>query len=229
MNAARKDIGILIADHHRVFRARLRRVLKAQPDFCVLGEARDGEQALHMARRLKPEILLLDFGIPYMSGPEVLCGLRTLANWVQTVILSATLGRKQIVAALYWGARGILSKDAAAKTLLEGLRSVLAGKYWVCCESVPDRAQAILRFRPPPDEGERRQGFSLTRLDRKIIALVEVGYTAKEIAQELTFTRPAVEHLLNCIFEKLGVTNRLELVLFSIDHHLTEIPPAITS
>ena len=222
MNDPRKDIGILIADPHRVHGARLRRILKAEPGYRVLGEARDGKQALEMARRLKPLILLLDVGIPRLSGSEILDRLKTLATPVHTLILTAALDRKQMVAALYWGARGILSTHAADKTVLESIRSVAADKYWVCCESVADRAQAILRVKPTPDEGKSRRDLDLTRPEKEIIALVEDGYTDKEIAQELTFSRSAVANHLTGIFEKLGVANRLELVLFSIDHRLAQ-------
>ena len=84
-------------------------------------------------------------------------------------------------------------------------------------------------IKPNPDEVTSRQDFSLTRLETEIIALVEDGYTDKEIAKELTVSRPAVEKQLVGILEKLGVANRLELVLFSIAHHLIEIPPTSAS
>ena len=84
-------------------------------------------------------------------------------------------------------------------------------------------------IKPNPDEVTCPHDFSLTRLETEIIALVEDGYTDKEIAKELTLSRQAVENHLIGIFEKLGVVNRLELVLFSIDHHLSEIPPTIAS
>ena len=84
-------------------------------------------------------------------------------------------------------------------------------------------------IKPNPDEVTCPHDFSLTRLETEIIALVEDGYTDKEIAKELTLSRQAVENHLIGIFEKLGVANRLELVLFSIDHHLSQIPPAQAS
>jgi DNA-binding NarL/FixJ family response regulator len=229
MSNARKEIGILIADNHPVFRAALRRVLKAQRGFRVLGEAVDGEQALEMARRLKPQILLLDIRIPRLFSPEVLRGLKALATPVHTLILTSALERKRAVAALQLGACGILLKQTAGKMLPKGIRSVMAGQYWVCRESVPNLAQAIDEFKPGPNAVASRQDFSLSRRETEIITLVEGGYTDKDIATELALNQQAVENHLTDIFEKLGVTNRLELVLFSMDHHLTQSPPARTS
>ena len=221
MNDARSDIGILIADSHPDFRAGLRRVLESQPGISVLGEAVDGRQALAMARRLLPKILLLDIRIPRLPGLEVLRGLQTLPTPVHTLILTATLPKKQIVAAFQLGARGFLLKRAAAGMLLEGIRSVVAGQYWLSCQSVPDLAQATLEFKPAPGAAASRLDFSLTRAETEFIAFVEAGYTNKDIAKKLALNRPAVENRLGRIYEKLGVANRLELVLFSIDHHLT--------
>jgi len=81
---------------------------------------------------------------------------------------------------------------------------------------------------PNPDDLACRQGFSLTQLETEILALVEDGYTDRDIANKLTLSRPEVENHLAGIFEKLGVANRLELVLFSIDRHLTGTPPTRT-
>lgn len=222
MNSPRKEIGILIAEDHPIFRVGLRRVLEAQRGFCVVGEAVDGEQALELARQLKPKVLLLDIRMPRLSGLEVLRKLKSLGTPICTLVLTVGLEREQMVEALQQGARGILLKHAAAGMLMEGIRSVLAGQYWVCGESVPDLAQAIREFRPCPDTIEGRPKFCLTRRETEIIALVEAGYTNKDIAKKLVLGEQDVkDHLIN-IFDKLGVSNRLELVLFSIDHHLTE-------
>lgn len=100
MKKQRKEIGILIADDHPMFRDGLRKVLEAEPGFRVLGEAADGEQTLELARRLKPKVLLLDIRMPKLSGLEVLRELQTARIPVRTLVLTATLERDQIVEAL---------------------------------------------------------------------------------------------------------------------------------
>jgi DNA-binding NarL/FixJ family response regulator len=222
MNKQCEAIGILIADDHPIFREGLRRVLEAEPGFRVLGEAGDGEQTLELARQLKPKILLLDIRMPKLSGLDVLRELKTLALPVRTLVLSAALEKDQIVEALQLGARGIILKQAASDVLFEGIRSVLAGRYWVCHESVSDLVRALLEFKPRPDATASRQKFGLTRRETEVIALVVGGYSNRDIAKKFAISRHTVKHHLSSIFDKLGVSNRLELVLFSIDHHLTD-------
>ena len=221
MNNPREEIGILIADDHPIFRQGLRVVLDAQPGFRVLGEAADGEQTLALASQLKPKVLLLDIRMPHLSGIEVLRHLKTLAIPTHTLLLTASLDGDQIMEALHLGARGIILKDAAADVLVEGIRRVVAGHYWFCRESVPDLVRAILESKPGPRDSGGRPKFCLTRRETEIIALIEGGYTNKEIARKLAVSEHLVKHHLINVFDKLGVANRFELVLFSLDHHLT--------
>ena len=222
MNKQREKIDILIADDHPIFREGLRRVLEAEPGYRVLGEAADGEQTLKLARQLKAKILLLDIRMPKLSGLEVLRELKALAIPIRTVVLTAALEKDQIVEALQLGARGIILKHAATDVLFESIRCVLAGQYWVCHESVSDLVQALLEFKPPPDATAGSQKLGLTRREMEVIALIVGGYTNKDIAKKFAISEHTVKHHLTNIFDKLGVSNRLELVLFSIDHHLTD-------
>jgi DNA-binding NarL/FixJ family response regulator len=221
MNNQSEEIGILIADHHSKFREGLRKVLDAQSGLRVVGEAADGEQTLELARQLKPRILLLDISLPRSSGLEVLRQLRTLAIPAHTLVLATAPKRDQIVEALQLGARGILLKRAPARVLFEGIRSVAAGQYWFCHEGVPDLVQAILARKTCGETVASQPEFCLTQRETEVIALIEGGYTNKEIAKKFAISEPAVKHYLTNIFDKLGVSNRLELILFSIHHHLT--------
>jgi len=222
MNDQPEEIGILIADHHPKFREGLRKVLEAQPGLRVVGEAADGERTLKLARQLKPRILLLDIRLPRLSGLEILRQLKTLANPVHTLVLAAAPKRNQIVEALQLGARGMLLKRAPARVLLEGIRSVAAGQYWFRHESVPDFVQAVLERKHCPEAVASQPDFCLNRRETEVIALIEGGYTNKEMAKKLAISEPAVKHHLTNIFDKLRVSNRLELILFSIHHHLTD-------
>jgi DNA-binding NarL/FixJ family response regulator len=222
MNKQREEIGILIADDHPIFREGLRRVLEAQPGYRVLGEAADGEQTLKLARQLRAKILLLDIRMPKLSGLEVLRGLKALALPMRTLVLTAALEEDQIVEALQLGARGIILKQAATDVLFESIRCVSAGQYWVCHESVSDLSQALLEFKPCPGATPSRPKFGLTHCETEVIALIVAGYTNKDIAKKFAISEHTVKHHLTAIFDKLGVSNRLELVLFSIDHHLAD-------
>jgi DNA-binding NarL/FixJ family response regulator len=222
MNKPREEIGVLIADDHPVFREGLRALLEAQPGFRVLGEAGDGEQALRLARQLKPQILLLDIRMPNLSGLEVLRELKRIPNQTHTIILTAAVEKSQLLEALQMGARGVILKHSATDVLFEGIRCVMAGQYWVGHESASDLVQALLEFMPRPDAPTRSPEFGLTPREKEVIALIVGGYTNKDIAQKFGISQHTVKHHLTNIFDKLGVSNRLELVLFTINHHLTD-------
>jgi DNA-binding NarL/FixJ family response regulator len=220
MDKRREEIGVLIADDHPIFREGLRKLLEAEPGFRVLGEAGDGAQTLELARQLKPKILLLDIRMPKLSGLEVLRELKRSAIQLCTLVLTVGLEKDQMVEALRLGARGIVLKHSASSVLLEGIRCALAGQYWVCHESVSDLVQALLEFKLLPEASVGRQKFGLTRREMEVIALILGGYTNQDIAKKFAITEHTVKHHLTNIFDKLGVSNRLELALFSINHHL---------
>ena len=222
MNKQREKIGILIADDHPIFREGLRRVLEAKPGYRVLGEAADGEQTLKLARQLKAKILLLDIRMPKLSGLEVLRELKALAIPIRTLVLTAALEKEQVVEALQLGASGIILKQTATDVLFESIRCVLAGQYWVCHESVSDLVQALLEFKAHSGASPNRPKFGLTHRETEVIALIVGGYNNREIAKKFAISVDTVKHHLTSIFDKLGVSNRLELALFSIDHHLTD-------
>jgi DNA-binding NarL/FixJ family response regulator len=222
MSTRSEGIGILIADDHPIFRAGLRKLLEAKPGFRVLGEAADGEQTLKLARELSPEILLLDIRMPELSGLEVLSELKTFSCQPRTIVLTAAVEKDQIVRALQLGARGIVLKHSATDVLFESIRCVVAGQYWVCHKSISDLAQALLDFTPRPEAGGRRQEFGLSARETEVIALIVAGFNNKDIADKFGISEHTVKHHLTNILDKLGVSNRLELALFAIDHHLLD-------
>jgi len=223
MEKRNEEIGILIADDHTIFREGLRKLLEAKPGFRVLGEAGDGEEALELARQLEPEVLLLDVRMPKLSGLEVLNKLKAFSVPPRTIVLTVAVNEDQVVQALQLGARGIILKHSATAVLFEGIRSVRAGQYWVCHESVSDLAHALLNFAPRPEAvGRPREFFGLTPRETEVIALIVAGFTNRDIADKFVISEHTVKHHLTNIFDKLGVSNRLELALFSIDHHLLD-------
>ncbi len=132
-----QPIRIVIADDHPIFRDGLRRLLEAEPNLTVLGEASDG-RGNEMARQLKPDILLLDLAMPSILGWK-LCGTSSAGGGsspVRVILLTAAAEKSQIVEALQLGARGVVLKDSATQLLLKAIQTVMAGEYWVGRESV---------------------------------------------------------------------------------------------
>ena len=213
-----KPIRILIADDHPILRDGLRKLLEAERDFVVAGEARDGHEALHVTRQLEPDMLLLDFTMPGAPCLEVLRSLTATPLATRTLLLTAGIEPDDIVKALQLGARGVVMKDSASELLMKAIRVVMDGQYWIGRESV---AGLVETFRTQMFESvDRRLG--LTPRELEIVQTVTTGFTNREIAQRFSLSEETVKHHLTKIFSKLGVSNRLELALFAISQHLVE-------
>ncbi len=223
MEKATSKIRILIADDHAIFRDGLKKLLESEADFTVVGEAGDGAEAIKLAHKLKPDILLLDLAMPRMPGMTALRELTTAAVPVRTIVLSAAVGKEQIVEALQLGARGVVLKEAATQQLLKSMRTVMAGEYWVGRESVSDLVQYLRVASGIAPEAPRRN-FGLTRRELEIVGTIVAGFTNKDIAQKFSISEDTVKHHLTNIFDKVGVSTRLELALFAINHGLAEAP-----
>jgi len=213
-------IDILISDDHAMFREGLRRLLEAEPGMRIVGEASDGEEAVKLVRQLHPHILLLDLSMPKLAGIEVLRELSKLGTHTRIIVLTAEIEGEQIVEALQLGAHGIVLKQSALQLLLKSIRCVHAGQYWVGQEGVFDLIQALRQTVPSVSTPVVSRDFGLTPRERQVIALVGGGYTNKDLARELTISENTAKHHLTNIFDKLGVSNRLELVLFAVEHGL---------
>ncbi len=223
MEKGASKIRILIADDHAIFRDGLKKLLESEPDFTVVGEAGDGAEALKLAQKLKPDLLLLDLAMPRMPGMVALRELTTAAVPVRTIVLSAAVGKEQIVEALQLGARGVVLKESATQQLLKSMRTVMAGEYWVGRESVSDLVQ-YLRAASGLAAAPQKKNFGLTPRELEIVGTIVAGYTNKDIAQKFSISEDTVKHHLTNIFDKLGVSTRLELALFAINHNLAEAP-----
>jgi two-component system nitrate/nitrite response regulator NarL len=216
----KSGIRILIADDHPIFRDGLRRLLEAERGFQVVGEAADGEEAVKLARQLKPDIVLLDLAMPRVTGLEALRELAASPKPVRTVLLTAAIEREQIVEALQLGARGVVLKESATQLLFKALRAVMAGQYWVGRDAVSDLVRLLRELTPAPGEEGRRSKFGLTPRELEIVGAIVAGYTNKDIAEKFSLSEQTVKHHLSSIFDKLGVSNRLELGLFAVNHRL---------
>jgi len=213
---------ILIADDHPIFRDGLRKLIEAEQGLSVVGEAADGEEAVKYARQLEPDILLLDLVMPRSSGLDALRELAITHSPVRTVVLAAAIEKNQIGMAFQLGARGVVLKESATQSLLESIRSVRRGDYWVGRESVRSLVQVLRNLQAPLVTEEVCRHFNLTRRELQVIAAVAGGFTNKDIALKFSLSEQTVKHHLTHIFDKLGVANRLELVIFSISHGLTD-------
>jgi DNA-binding NarL/FixJ family response regulator len=220
MESNRKTITIAIADDHTIFREGLRRLLELEEDISIAAEAGDGAEAVTAVQQVQPAILLLDLAMPKMPGLDALRELATQQSSTRTIVLTAAIERRQIVEALQIGAYGIVMKESASQILLQAIRAVNDGLHWVGREAVHDMA-AYLREQTPA-LSRARSSFGLTRRETEILETIVGGLSNKEIAQRFSLSEDTVKHHLTNIFDKVGVSSRLELALFAINNRLTD-------
>lgn len=223
MDKRTSPIRIVIADDHPIFRDGLRRLLESEGDMKVIGEACDGNEAIKLATELKPDILLLDLAMPHRTGLEALRDMSantSAVGAVRIILLTAAVEKKQIVEALQLGARGVVLKDSATQLLLKSIHSVMMGEYWVGRDSVSNLVQYLRNLMQSTVEETKQKKFGLTPRELEIVAAVVAGYANREIAEYFKISEDTVKHHLSNIFDKLGVSTRLELALFAVNQGL---------
>lgn len=221
-------IRILIADDHPIVRDGLRKLLSQEPDFEIAGEAGDGREALDKVQSLDPDILLLDLRMPQLDGLGTLQALQNLPKQVKVIIVTASEDKNEFIRAMKYGCRGILLKQTPPDLIIKSIRKVHAGEIWLDSTTTaavmetfahspgaePPATPAVPA--PRPHLGKMRERSPLSARELEIVQLVAQGYKNKEMAEKMFISEQTVKNHLHNIFDKLSVSDRLELALYAI-------------
>lgn len=217
-----QQITILIADDHPVVRIGVKNMLHGMGGLEVIGEAADGDEAITETLELLPDVLLLDLQMPRLPGLEAMRAIMNGSPTVKILLLTSTITTQQIIEALQIGARGIVLKDALADHLATAIRSVFSGDYWIGGKRVVNLVGALHDLMQQAAVPEHKT-YGLTPRELEVVGCIVEGCSNRDIAKQFTISEETVKRHLSNIFDKTGVSTRLELALFAIAHHLVAL------
>ena len=214
-------IRIVLADDHPVVRIGVRNMLSEVDGFSVVGEAADGDDAITQTIDLQPDILLLDVQMPRLPGLEAMRAIMSGPSTAKILLLTSTITTQQVIEALQIGARGIVLKDALGDHLQTAIRTVVAGDYWIGGKRVVNLVTALHELIEKAAVPQRKT-YGLTPRELEVVGCIIEGCSNRDIAKQFGLSEETVKRHLSNIFDKTGVSTRLELALFAIAHHLIE-------
>ena len=212
-------IKILLVDDHELVRKGFKLMLDAQPDMTVVGEAADGEQAVDLSGRLRPDVVLMDLHMPGLDGVRATERITAGLPEVRVLALSTFDLDENVVAALRAGADGFLPKDVSPEELIEGVRVVHRGESAVAPRLLTRLIGTFVRAekdarRPSPMAAEVD---GLTEREREILVLIARGRSNAEIATELAVSPSTVKNHVTSLFAKIGVRDRAQAVIVAYE------------
>ncbi|MBK8032780.1 MAG: response regulator transcription factor [Anaerolineae bacterium] len=208
-------IRIVIADDHAIVRQGLRVFLSVDPELEVIGEAVNGKQAVELAHRLQPDVVLMDLVMPVLGGVDAITAIRRELPDVEVIALTSVLEDNSVSDAVRAGAIGYLLKDTAADELTKAIKAAAAGQVQLS----PKAAQRLMRDMRAPENPD-----SLTQRETEILKLIGRGLSNKEIALELQIGEKTVRTHVSNVLGKLNVVSRTQAALHAVRIGLVDLP-----
>jgi DNA-binding NarL/FixJ family response regulator len=210
-------IRVIIADDQRVVRDGLTMLVGLIDDIEVVGTAADGKEAITLARKTTPDVVLMDLRMPTLDGAEATRQIRQTHPQTQVLVLTTYADDESLFPALQAGARGYLTKDASAEEIEHAIRSLAAGRTHLDPAIQQRLIDAVVRISPTqatlPDD--------LTTRELEVLKLIATGFSNTEIAQALVVSSATVKTHINHIFQKTGVRDRAQAVRYAYEHRIT--------
>ncbi len=213
-------IRVLIVDDHAVVRSGLRVFLDLQPDIEVVGEAADGSEGVAVARRLEPDVVLMDLLMPNMDGITAIGRIKAERPDTEIVTMTSFIEEEKVTAALEAGASGYVLKDAEAEEVAAAIRAAFAGEVHLDPAVARLLAQRMRNRKSPEDELTE----PLTEREKDVLRLLGQGMSNKEIGSALFITERTARTYVSNILGKLGLASRTQAALYAVEHKLVDSP-----
>jgi two-component system, NarL family, response regulator DegU len=221
MNSVRPKCRVVIVDDHTLFREGLRTILEMEDDIEVLADAENAEDIVELVWQTKPDVLLLDIRMPQGSGLDAVPAVLRISPRTQVLVLTASDEKEEHVRAFRLGAKGVVLKDSARQTLMQAIHTVCAGQVWVDARMTGTLVEELAQLGPDSSAIVTRDENGLTEREREIVRLVATGQKNREVGATLSISERTVKTHLTNIFQKLGVRDRVALVMYALRHGLT--------
>jgi DNA-binding NarL/FixJ family response regulator len=216
-------INILIIDDHPLFREGLKVIVERDASLKIVGEAGNGEEGLQMARKLKPDLIVMDISLPDTNGIRLTREIRSIMPEIRVLIVSMHAKIDYIVESFQAGATGYVVKESAAEGLLMGLKSVSKGDYYLDSSLSHEVVENLLRF-PLKEAKITDDGYSsLTPREQEVLRLLAEGLSSRKVAEKLYISPKTVENHRANIMNKIGVHSTIELVRYAAKLGLIDV------
>jgi two-component system nitrate/nitrite response regulator NarL len=223
-NSHVSPLKVLIVTDYSLLLAGLGMLLENQPDMKVLARTGDRREALALAARESPHLILLDLDLPTEDVPSLLPELREAAKNARVLILTSVTDSEVHRRVIQLGAMGVVMKHQTPEVLFKAMRKIHAGEVWLDRASMGNVLHEMTKRVPDPHDPEAPKIRSLTEREHQVIALIAEGLKNKQIGERLFISETTVTHHLSSIFSKLGVSDRLELVIYAFGHKIARMP-----
>ena len=211
-------IKVLIADDHQLFREGLVNLISSAPDIEVIGEAKDGLEATKKAKKLKPDLILIDIGMPNMNGIEATKSIKRDDPGIKIIAVSMHSDRQFVKGVLEAGADGYLLKNCTYRQLIDAVQSVVSGKKYLSDDITEMVIQGYL---DPEEESENKNDLSEREIE--VLKLYAEGKSTREISERLFISVKTVGTHKQHIFEKLGIKSNADMIKYAIREGLIQL------
>lgn len=223
-----EKLTVVLADDHHLFREGLRQLLENTGEINVVGEAPNGEEALRLARQLGPKVVLMDINMPVLDGIRATEAILRECPDTNVIVLTMFWEDEYALQAVRAGAKGYLLKNAHSEEVIQAVRLAATGGSTIDASLAPVLLREYQRMLTKAPDDHQREG-EMTQRDLALLRLLAAGYNNRQIANELRLAESTVKNNLSALFQKIGVRDRTQAVLYAFSEGLVTRPVAATS